>query len=792
MVTLYQKLLRDLLRSKLALFTVLGITCLGVGTFVAMTSCYRTLTASESRYYREHRLPDAYLDLERIPESYISELRNDPAIRTVRGRIRESVQVFLRGQSHPTSGMAFSLPAPRRPVLADVSLKSGLWFSGPEALEVQLNEQFAEAHNLNAGDTIRVLIRGALRELLIVGTVGDPEHTFLLPPGGGMAPDPANYAVLYLPRSLLAAAAGLHGSANQLLLELHDTRLPSLRATLARLENTLDSFGVHSGGPIRDWPAIQVLGDKIQGLWAIAIVLPCLFLSVAMFLLHVFLSRIVAQQRVALGTLRALGYSRHQVASHIAGFGLVAGGLGGFFGLLLGHGLYGQMLSLYAQFFKLPGLVTTIDPLLYGLGFFAALAAGLGGAVRAAQKAAHLEPAEAMRPPPPEKGAAIFLERWPSLWDPLPFSLQLVLRGIFRNPVRSFLSLFSTFLGTSLIFAVLCLLNSISFLMHHHFELTSHEDVTVSLRDPVSPSALRELYSLSGVSEGEGQLHIAVELQHGLHRKRLAIVGLSEGARLTTPLDEEGKPVSIPRRGLVLAKRLAEILNVKPGHSLTLRALRGDRRTIKAPVVTVVDVYVGLSAWADRDYLSRLLGEHDVANTALLEIETAVPSEELLEVARRSPGITSLSERRRSLQLFHKTVGEVQQTSLSFLVCIAGFLAFASVLNNLLVSLDERQREVGTLRTLGYTNGQVSRIFASEALVLGGTGILLGLLGGQSLASALSTAFDTELYRFPVLLTPQAVFLSVVVMSLFLAAAQVILHILITRLDWLEALKVKE
>jgi len=131
-------------------------------------------------------------------------------------------------------------------------------------------------------------------------------------------------------------------------------------------------------------------------------------------------------------------------------------------------------------------------------------------------------------------------------------------------------------------------------------------------------------------------------------------------------------------------------------------------------------------------------------------------------------------------------------TMLWIMVLLAGMIAFSSVLNAALVSMSERQREVGTLRVLGFTPGQVARIFAGESYLLNGVGVLLGLGGGVAYVHLLARLYDTELFRFPVAIYPSHFFITVGLMVLIIGAAQTIVSLLIRRLPWLDVLKVKE
>jgi putative ABC transport system permease protein len=132
---------------------------------------------------------------------------------------------------------------------------------------------------------------------------------------------------------------------------------------------------------------------------------------------------------------------------------------------------------------------------------------------------------------------------------------------------------------------------------------------------------------------------------------------------------------------------------------------------------------------------------------------------------------------------------------MSFLVVMAlfaGIIAFGSIVNTALVSLSERQREVGTLRVLGYTPTQVTRIFSGESFLLNAVGVGVGLILGVGLAYLLALAYDTELYRFPVVVYPSRVVAVAVAMGILVGFAQGMIYLVVRGLDWLDVLKVKE
>jgi len=789
---LLRKLRRDLLRRKGALLAVVAIVAVGVGVYAGMAAVYRDLDGARASYYERHRLADFTVSMKRAPAWAVEAIAELPNVRAVRGRVDIPVRVDLPGVEEPVSGTAISMPEPRRPVLNDALLRSGLWFSASDERQVIANEAFAAANGLAPGSRVPVLLLDQEHTPLVVGTAMSPEFVYLIPPGSGLAPDPARFGVLYFPTDFLQKSCDLDGAYNELVGLVVDGSRPALDNTLRLIEEKLDPYGVVQSTPVQEQQSARFLADELKGLKVSATVLPAIFLTVAALVLNVLMSRLVVQQRSTIGTLKALGYSSGAVLRHYLGFGLAVGVAGGAAGAAFGWWLERGMVVLYREFFALPSIQAHVYPGILATGFAVSVGFALLGTVRGVRYATRLEPAEAMRPPPPERGGKVLPERLPLLWNPLPFRWKMMLRAVFRNPFRSTVSVLAGVVATALIASTLSMGDGLDYLIAYEFDRVSHQDVTVSLREPRGPEAAAEVAAMPGVAEVEPELGVVCDLANGPIRKRVGVVGLPPGGRLHTPLDAEGHPIVPPEEGLLLGTKLAEVLGVRPGDTLRLRPLIGQRREVVAAVGGTTDNFLGLTAFADLRYLSRLVGEAWSANVLLVALQPGAPRRPFYAALKESPSVIGAAARARTFEQINESFKETMWVSLAMLILFAGLIAFGSVLNAALVSLSERQREVGTLRVLGYTPGQIARIFSGESYLLNSAGIALGVVAGIGLTHLLALAYDTELYRFPVVVYPSRLVASAALMLAFVSLAQLIVYRLVRRLPWLDVLKVKE
>lgn len=790
---LTRKLMRDLRQRLGSLFVLVMIGSLGVACYTGFESVYRDMDGARARFYADYRLADFSLTLKRVPRALLPQLERLYNVAHLEGRVRVSARLELTGQLEPVNATALSLPARRAPVLNDVMLVRGSWFDDPSGRQALVNDAFFRANRLRIGDRLRAVILGEQRELTVVGTVKAPEFVYVLPPAGGIVPDPSRSAVLFLPERALEQWADLDGACNEILGLARDPRPAPVKATLKQLERELDPYGVLFSIPMTEAPSVQFLANELDELERSATIMPVICLLVVAFVLHVVLGRIVASQRTFVGTIRALGYTRWQVLLHYLGYAFAVGGSAGLLGLALGTWIQQAMLSLYQQYYELPGMIQHLYPRVLLGGCLAGLLSPLAGTLREGWRAASLEPASAMRPPPPERGGRVLLEKlFPSLWGLLPFGAKLVLRAVLRNPYRSLVAFGTTFVATALMVESLCMLRAVDAMIRHEFEQTSRQDLTVSLRDPAGRGLLEELERLPQIARVEPQLVVSCTLSHGSWEKRVGLTALTGDHSLYLPLDSRGEPVPIPEEGLVLAAKLAEVLHVQPGDRLTLRPLIGRRQTVQAPVVALADTYVGLAAYARLEYLNRLLGESWTANSILLSTYHRQPQEELLRELNRRPMVLGTEQRVRALALLTDTIGRNLGVFFGILVLFTGGLAFGGVLNTALVSLAEREREIGTFRVLGYTKREIMAIFAGESYLVNLLGVLGGLGGGVLFTRFMVSLYSTELFRLPEIVEGFVLARAGLLMLVFITLAMLVIYGVIARTRWTEVFKTRE
>lgn len=800
---LWKKLLRDLWHRKGSLGALSFVGLLGNAFLISCFGCYFDLRDSRDEFYRDYHLADFRLSVKAVPENLVRILEMEPGVQRLEGAVSLEARIEIEGFPDPVQTTMVGIPRGGKQFNRLLPLNGGQ-IEQLEDDQAYASSAFFRAHDLSAGDTLSVILLGQRQHFEIVGGVQSPEFVYVLAPGGSLAPDPLRTAVLFVPLRELQEAGELQNSYNQILGSFtEDVRGRPEREleVMGRLEKRLAPYGVFEAIPRSQFLSVQFLESDIVGLKVSSSVMPTLCLVIVAVVLNVVIGRLVAGQRTIVGTLKALGYSTAAVSLHYLGFGLGVGLAGAVGGVVAGMVLQGAFLDLYRSVYELPINQPGFYPELMAISVGLSLGFALLGTAFGVRAATRLAPAVAMRPPPPEKGGRILLERGPlrPFWERLPFSGKLILRAVFRNPFRSAVTFGSSFVATTIMVESLAMGGAISVLIDREFRWAQKQDLTVLLREPESRVRLqRELELLPGVEYVEGQLSVPALLVSsrpgGQRERQVLLQGLSDNPMLENPLrltPGMAERLQAGQDGLFLSRKLAQILDVGPGDVLEVQLRRGTRRTVRLMVSGLVDTSLGLGAYVGAQSLSRLIGEDNVADKLLLQASPRERATLGAELARR-PEVLGVTWRSDSLAQMEQVLQQNMGAMLSIILVFCGFLAFGAVLNTALVALAEREREVGTLRVLGYHPSGVTAIFSGESLLLNALGVICGWAGGAALTYGVCRAYDTEIFRLPFVFDAQIVATATLWMLLFLSASQLVLYFIVRGLPWLDVLKIRE
>jgi putative ABC transport system permease protein len=222
-----------------------------------------------------------------------------------------------------------------------------------------------------------------------------------------------------------------------------------------------------------------------------------------------------------------------------------------------------------------------------------------------------------------------------------------------------------------------------------------------------------------------------------------------------------------------------------------VEVLEGRRPALQLPVVELFETYIGTPAYMNLAALNRMLFEGpSVEYVHLLVDRAAEPS--LFAELKDLPEVSAVTLRRAAVDTFHETMGETLLIFVSFFVVFACTLAFGTVYNSARIALSERGRELATLRVLGFGRAEISYILLGEVALLILVGLPLGCLAGFGLAWLITSSFETELFRVPLIVEPSTFGAAVLIGLAAAAASAVLVRRRLDRLDLIAVLKTRE
>jgi putative ABC transport system permease protein len=787
MRALNRKLVRDLVGMRTQALAIVLVLAAGVAMFVAYFSTFDSLRGTLRSYYADQRFADLFARLNRAPLSLHERLVAIDGVARADVRVVVDVTLDVAGMADPAVGRLISMTLPRDRPLNDVVVRHGRDPEPGRADEALVSEAFAIAHRLEPGDTVGAVINGRRRELQIVGIALSPEYIYSIR-AGDLLPDPARFGVFWMERRGLAAAFDMEGGFNDVAVGLAPGA--SEPAVAAAVDDLLEPYGGLGAFPRRFQISAWFLENELAQLQTAGIFVPTIFLLVAAFLLNVVLNRLTAVQREQIAALKAMGYANTELALHYMKWSLALSVVGAALGVVIGRWLGEGMTGMYNDYFRFPALVHRLSSD-YVVGAIAIGAgAGVIGAIAAVGRVVGLAPAEAMRPPLPERFRQIWIERI-GLRRRLTPAARMVLRNTARQPIRTALSIIGVSFAVAILVVGLFFVDAIDILLRVQFETVQRQDVTTTFTLPVSPSAHHELQRLPGVLAVEPTRGVPVELRFGHRSRRTAITGLPLDPALNRVIDRDLQPVPLSTDGLVLGVTLANALGLRRGDLVEVRVLEGMRPVRLVAVRDLVDEYMGASAYMERGAVSRLLRDAGSLSGAFLRIDPA-REEILYERLKSTPGVGGVMLKRAAVESFRKTIAQNMNVLILFNVIFACIIAFGVVYNAARIILSERSRDLASLRVLGFTRAEVSSMLLGELAVIVLLAIPVGLALGQALGAWIIKISESELYRFPLIVTPRTRVFAATVVLLAAALSSIAVRRRVDHLDLVAVLKTRE
>ena len=544
-------------------------------------------------------------------------------------------------------------------------------------------------------------------------------------------------------------------------------------------------------------PGYTGFGQDADRMANLASVLPIIFFLVAALVCLTTMTRMVEEQRVQIGALKALGYSRLAISWKYIGYGLLPSLVGGVLGLVIGYILFPKMIfTAYQIMYQMPDIELHAYTDISLFSVLAAVACTTVATLWACLATLRETPASLMRPRTPKAGKRVFLEYIKPLWRRMSFIHKVTARNLFRYQKRFWMTVIGIGGCTALIIAGFGMRSSLLFTMSRQYDELFHYSAQVTLADNALPEERAAVEDfLAGDSRVVNYIPCAassatVVTPSYSTTAYVEVMASDEIGKVVDLFDyKSGDPITMGDEGVYIDQKLSELLKVSVGDTFFLDGdVRGD-----VTVAGIYEHYTGHFIYMTPGYYKNALHADGEPNAYLLNFTSDDTDtcnaifEKLLDMS----GVATTSRMRDTQDTYMHSMERVDFVVV-IIILAAAALAMVVLFNLSNINITERQRELATIKLLGFYDGEVSAYVYRENIVLTLFGILLGCFMGHWLHIYLVRSTEIDLMMFGRQTAPSAYVYAAILTALFSLLVNVLAHFKMKKIDMVESLKSAE
>ena len=544
-------------------------------------------------------------------------------------------------------------------------------------------------------------------------------------------------------------------------------------------------------------PGYTGYGQDAERMANLASVFPVIFFLVAALVCLTTMTRMVEEQRVQIGSLKAMGYSGLAISRKYLLYGLLPSLTGGVFGLVIGYILFPKMIfTAYQIMYQMPNIELRAYGGISAYSLLAAVACTTLATLWACLATLRETPASLMRPRTPKAGKRVFLEYIKPLWRRMSFIHKVTARNLFRYQKRFWMTVIGIGGCTALIIAGFGMRSSLLFTMSRQYDELFHYSAQVTLADNALPEERAAVEDfLAGDSRVVNYIPCAassatVVTPSYSTTAYVEVMASDEIGKVVDLFDyKSGDPITMGDEGVYIDQKLSELLKVSVGDTFFLDGdVRGD-----VTVAGIYEHYTGHFIYMTPGYYENALHADGEPNAYLLNFTSDDTDtcnaifEKLLDMS----GVATTSRMRDTQDTYMHSMERVDFVVV-IIILAAAALAMVVLFNLSNINITERQRELATIKLLGFYDGEVSAYVYRENIVLTVFGILLGCFMGHWLHIYLVRSTEIDLMMFGRQTAPSAYVYAAILTMLFSVLVNVLAHFKMKKIDMVESLKSAE
>ena len=715
-------MLRDFKDHKIQFLSIFLMALIGVYAFTGISGEAVGLVDVSTKYYEDTNLADGWIYGEDIDKDIFSDIKGMDQIKDAQ---REMVVSTVANYSSDPDITLHIIEGKQK--ISTFHLFKGKDFDENDKEGIWIDKRFADGRNLDIGDKITLKFDGKEVSKTIKGIMYSPEYVYYIQEGS-LLPDFSQVGYAYMP----SIGADFDIEYNTITLDAYEEL--DEKDFKADMEETLGQKAyvqfVHRDNNV----GIKTLQEEIAQHQMFSGIFPSIFVLVSLLTLVTTMSRVISAQRIQIGTLKAMGYSNRTIILHYLSYGFVLSLTGSIIGLVLGpmtipYLFYPTMSSTYSlprwgpswdiSFFAVAGMMVLFSVVVSYISV---------------KSISDENPAETIRPKAPKLVSSGLIERT-KIWKRFSFNERWNYRDAKRNKIRAIMSIFGVFACALLVMSAFGMVDSINDVEDWQYNQIYNFNSKLILDENITDSQLDHILE---ETNGEGIMEEAIELKYKGNKKTgtLTVMNQSEFYRVT---DSNRNYIELDPDGIAISDKMAEVLGLEVGDKVRWH-VAGNPKWIDSEITETYSIPFGQGMIMSPKTFEKEGGDdYNYSANVVLSKEN---------VKENYTGITSITTS-EDIRSGWSIMTEPMDMMVSILTTFAIVLAVVVLYNLGLLSFTEIQRELATLKVLGFDSKSLRRLLLTQNLWFSTIGFLLAIPGTYLLIGIMMGSTGDD-YSFPV------------------------------------------
>ena len=715
-------MLRDFKDHKIQFISILLMALIGVYGFTGISGEVAGLIDISSHYYEDTKLADGWVYGEDLDNDTFNDIRNMNQIRDAQ------MEMVVDTVADYSTGPEISLHILKgKQKVSKFHLYDGKDFDENDKEGIWIDKRFADARHLSVGDNITLKFDGKDVTKTIRGIMISPEYVYYIQEGS-IVPNFDQIGYAYMP----AKGADFDIEYNTIALDSyvkldekdfkHDMEEALGQNAYVQFVGREDNIGV------------RALSEEINQHRMFAAIFPTIFVLVSLLTLVTTMSRVITSQRIQIGTLKAMGYGNRSIILHYLSYGFVLSLTGSIIGLIFGpmtipYLFYPTMSSTYS----LPRWGPSWDLTFFGVAALMVIFSVAASYVTV-KSISDENPAQTIRPKEPKSVSAGFIERT-KIWKRFSFNERWNYRDAKSNKMRAIMSVFGVFACALMVMSAFGMCDSINDIESWQYEQIYHFNSKLLLDENITDE---QLHHVLDESNGVGIMEENIELKYKGKKKAGTLMVMNQ-TDLYKTTDSNRNYIDLDSDGVAISERMAEALGLEIGDEVRWH-LAGEPVWIDSKITQTYTVPFGQGMIMSPKVFEREGGkDYNYSTNVILTKEN---------ISEKYPGVDSVTTR-EEIRSGWNTMTAAMDLMVNILTSFAVVLAVVVLYNLGLMSFTEIQRELATLKVLGFNSKSLRRLLLTQNLWFSLIGFIMAIPASYVLISIMMGIIG-DAYSFPV------------------------------------------